>query len=65
MGADRRRLLRARVEEAGVEVRYETGATNLVADEAGAVVGVAWRRFEATGAVMAPAVVLAAGGVRR
>ena len=32
-------LLRSRVEEAGVEVRYETGATNLVADESGAVVG--------------------------
>ena len=29
-------LLRERVEEAGVEVRYETGATNLVADDAGA-----------------------------
>src|SRR4051795_10327118 len=34
-------LLRARVEEAGVEVRYETGATNLVLSD-GAVAGVAW-----------------------
>src|SRR5690242_6338725 len=42
-------LLRARVEEAGVEVRYETGATNLVAATDGAVVGVAWRSFEETG----------------
>jgi succinate dehydrogenase/fumarate reductase flavoprotein subunit len=55
-------LLRARVEEAGVEVRYETGATNLVADGSGAVVGVAWRRFQETGLVRAGSVVLAAGG---
>ena len=34
-------LLRDRVEEAGVEVRYETGATGLVTGESGAVVGVA------------------------
>ena len=51
-----------RVEEAGVEVRYETGATNLVADESGAVVGLAWRRFQETGVVRAGSVVLAAGG---
>lgn len=60
-------LLRTRVEEAGVEVRYETGATNLVSagptDEgADRVVGVAWRSFEETGVVAAPAVVIAAGG---
>ncbi len=55
-------LLRARVEEAGVEVRYETGATNLVAAESGEVVGLAWRRFRETGLVRAHAVVLAAGG---
>jgi len=59
-------LLRARVEEAGVEVRYETGATQLVvsSDAAGeqSVVGVAWRRFQETGVVRAGAVVLAAGG---
>src|SRR3954454_15090752 len=35
-------LLRARIEEAGVEVRYETGATNLVVD-GDTVVGLAWR----------------------
>ena len=55
-------LLRARVEEAGVEVRFETGATHLVAEESGAVVGLAWRRFEETGVVAAGAVVVAAGG---
>lgn len=55
-------LLRSRVEEAGVQVRYETGATNLVCDDAGAVVGVAWRSFERTGTVAAAAVVIAAGG---
>ncbi|QWF22643.1 FAD-binding protein [Nocardioides sp. LMS-CY] len=54
-------LLRARVDEAGVEVRYETGATNLVVSS-GAVVGVAWRSFDSTGVIAAPAVVLAAGG---
>ena len=55
-------LLRDRVEEAGVEVRYETGATQLVVDESGAVVGLAWRRFQESGLVRAGAVVLAAGG---
>jgi succinate dehydrogenase/fumarate reductase flavoprotein subunit len=55
-------LLRDRVEEAGIEVRYETGATNLVVDESGAVAGVAWRSFTALGTVRASAVVLAAGG---
>ncbi len=54
--------LRERVEEAGVEVRFETGATNLVQDDDGAVVGLAWRRFSDTGLVRAHAVVLAAGG---
>src|SRR3954468_12082718 len=55
-------LLRARVEEAGVEVRYETGATNLVVSDDGAVVGLAWRSFDVTGVIAAPAVVIAAGG---
>ncbi|WP_435771503.1 FAD-binding protein [Nocardioides sp. SYSU DS0651] len=54
-------LLRERVEEAGVVVRYETGATNLVVD-GDAVVGLAWRSFDQHGAVRAGAVVLAAGG---
>lgn len=55
-------LLRTRVEEAGVEVRYETGATNLVVSDGGAVVGLAWRRFDESGVVAAPSVVIAAGG---
>jgi succinate dehydrogenase/fumarate reductase flavoprotein subunit len=55
-------LLRDRVEEAGVEVRYEAGVTNLVADEDGGVVGVAWKSFDETGVVRAGAVVIAAGG---
>jgi succinate dehydrogenase/fumarate reductase flavoprotein subunit len=55
-------LLRGKVEEAGVEVRYETGASHLVVDDAGDVVGLAWRSFDETGYVRAGAVVLAAGG---
>ena len=55
-------LLRQRVEEAGVTVRFETGATNLIVDGAGGVAGVAWRSFEATGLIRAAAVVIAAGG---
>lgn len=54
-------LLRAQVEAAGVEVRYETGVTHLVA-AGDRVTGVAWKSFEETGAVRAGAVVLAAGG---
>jgi succinate dehydrogenase/fumarate reductase flavoprotein subunit len=51
-----------------VEVRYETGATNLVVsttsttEEAGAVVGLGWRSFDENGVVACSAVVLAAGG---
>ena len=55
-------LLRDRLEEAGVEVRYETGATNLVTDDSGAVVGLGWRCFAETGLIAAGAVVIAAGG---
>ncbi|MBM9458620.1 FAD-binding protein [Nocardioides sp. zg-536] len=58
-------LLRTEVEKAGVEVRFETGATNLVVDGDGAdqrVVGLAWRSFDATGIVAADAVIIAAGG---
>ncbi|HEU5024461.1 MAG TPA: FAD-binding protein [Spirillospora sp.] len=55
-------LLRDRVEEAGVDVRYETGATNLVVDGDGTVTGVAWRNFDRTGVVAAAGVVIAAGG---
>ena len=55
-------LLRDRVAEAGVEVRYETGATALVMDTSGAVAGVGWRSFGAAGVVRAAATVVAAGG---
>ena len=63
-------LLRDRCDEAGVDVRYETGATRLVVDESAApgptaepvVVGVAWKSFEQTGYVRAGGVVIAAGG---
>lgn len=55
-------LLLQRAEALGIEIRYETGATNLVLDEAGAVVGVAWKHFTETGAIKADAVVIAAGG---
>ncbi|MGD0245572.1 MAG: FAD-binding protein [Streptosporangiaceae bacterium] len=55
-------LLRDRVTEAGVEVRYETGAARLVLGESGAVAGVGWRSFGDTGVVAAGAAVIAAGG---
>ena len=55
-------LLRDRVEEAGVEVRYETGASHLVTSASGDVVGVEWKSFDTVGVVRAGAVVLAAGG---
>jgi succinate dehydrogenase/fumarate reductase flavoprotein subunit len=54
-------LLSKRVEEAGVEVRFETGVTNLVVQD-DAVVGVSWRRFKDTGSLRAKAVIVAAGG---
>jgi succinate dehydrogenase/fumarate reductase flavoprotein subunit len=54
-------LLVKRAAELGVEIRYETGATNLVTEH-GRVVGVAWKRFAETGTIRARAVVIAAGG---
>jgi succinate dehydrogenase/fumarate reductase flavoprotein subunit len=54
-------LLSKRVEEAGVEVRYETGVTNLVVDD-GQIVGVTWRHFQETGHLRARSVIIAAGG---
>lgn len=50
-----------KLDELGVEVRFETGATALVT-EGEAAVGVTWKRFGETGAIRASAVVLAAGG---
>jgi len=55
-------LLLKRAAELGVEIRYETGATNLVLDDGGAVAGVRWRHFGQTATVRAPSVVIAAGG---
>jgi succinate dehydrogenase/fumarate reductase flavoprotein subunit len=58
-------LLVKRSDELGVQVRYETGATNLVV-EPGAqgerVAGVQWKHFTETGAVKAKTVIIAAGG---
>ncbi|KIU16852.1 FAD-binding protein [Mycolicibacterium llatzerense] len=56
------KLLLKRTDELGVEMRYETGATNLVVDEQGRAVGVRWKNFGVTGAVKAGAVIIAAGG---
>lgn len=55
-------LLVKRADELGVQIRYETGATNLILDDDGVVVGVAWKHFTETGAVKAKAVIIAAGG---
>ncbi|MCV7218820.1 FAD-binding protein [Mycobacterium crocinum] len=54
-------LLLKRSAELGVQIRYETGATNLIVD-GDAVVGVAWKKFAETGSIRARAVVIAAGG---
>ncbi|MBV8860905.1 MAG: FAD-binding protein [Mycobacterium sp.] len=55
-------LLVKRTDDLAVQVRYETGATNLILDADGAVVGVGWKHFTETGAVKAKAVIIAAGG---
>ena len=54
-------LALTRLDELGVEVRHDTGATALMTRD-GRVVGATWRSFGETGAVSAGAVVLAAGG---
>lgn len=54
-------LLVKRAAELDIEIRYETGATNLVTQD-GRVVGVSWKRFGETGTIRAKAVVIAAGG---
>ena len=54
-------LLVQRARELGIEIRYETGATNLVLEH-GTVVGVRWKHFGETGTVHAKSVVIAAGG---
>jgi succinate dehydrogenase/fumarate reductase flavoprotein subunit len=55
-------LLLKRAASLGVQVRYETGATELIVDASGAVTGVTWKRFAETGAVRAKSVIIAAGG---
>ena len=55
-------LLLKRAAELGVQIRYETGATNLIVDDDAAVVGVSWKRFNETGSIRAKSVVIAAGG---
>jgi 3-oxo-5alpha-steroid 4-dehydrogenase len=54
-------LLVRRAAELGVDVRYETGVTDLIVED-GRVTGVAWRSFGDTGIVRASSVVLATGG---
>jgi succinate dehydrogenase/fumarate reductase flavoprotein subunit len=55
-------LLVKRLAELGTEIRFETGARNLVVDQSGAVVGVKWKRLQDTGFIKAKSVVIAAGG---
>ena len=59
-------LLRDQIEAAGVEVRYDTGATNLLVSDggpgSGTVAGLAWRSFESAGSIRSRAVILATGG---
>lgn len=55
-------LLLKRAAELGVQIRYETGATALVTDSGGGVVGVRWKHFGDTGEVKANSVIIAAGG---
>ena len=55
-------LLLKRAADLGVQIRYETGATNLVVEDDGAVTGVRWKHFNDTGDVKAKAVIIAAGG---
>ncbi|OBJ08457.1 FAD-binding protein [Mycobacterium sp. 1465703.0] len=54
-------LLLKRADALGVQIRYETGVTNLVTDD-GAVIGVAWKHFTETGTIKAKSVIIAAGG---
>ncbi|MBA0126943.1 FAD-binding protein [Haloechinothrix sp. YIM 98757] len=55
-------LALARLDDLGVEVRYDTAATGLVVGSDGDVTGVTWKSFGQSGAIRARAVVLAAGG---
>lgn len=55
-------LLVKRLIELGAEIRYETGARQLVVDDDGAVVGAVWRRPGEEGVIKARSVIIAAGG---
>ncbi len=59
-------FLQEELDRLGVEVRYETGARNLVVESDGAggkrVVGVRWKTTDGEGYIHAKAVVIAAGG---
>jgi 3-oxo-5alpha-steroid 4-dehydrogenase len=59
-------LLAEKISETDMDVRYETGASNLVVaagpEGGGAVVGVAWRKYDERGVIRARSVVIAAGG---
>ena len=58
-------LLLKRAASLGVEIRYETGATQLITEGSGTgtrVNGVMWKRFSETGAIRAKSVIIAAGG---
>ena len=54
-------LALTKLDELGVEVRFDTGATALVTEQ-GTVMGATWKRFKETGAVRARGLVIAAGG---
>ncbi|MGV9709437.1 FAD-binding protein [Gordonia sp. NPDC003424] len=55
-------LLVKRLTELGAEIRYETGARQLVVDADGGVVGAVWKRPGEEGVIRAKSVVIAAGG---
>jgi len=58
-------LLLKRATSLGVQIRYETGATQLITEGSGpgtCVTGVMWKHFAETGAVKAKSVIIAAGG---
>lgn len=58
--------LAERIAESDIEVRYETGASNLVVsvgpEGGGTVSGVAWRKYDERGHIAARSVIIAAGG---
>ncbi|MBD0023967.1 FAD-binding protein [Gordonia pseudamarae] len=55
-------LLVKRLAELSVEVRYETGARQLVVDPDGRVAGVAWKSPDGSGFIRAGSVIITAGG---